>query len=77
MLLSEMSLEYEKSRAAIHLRLKELREEARTQEDPEKLSQLQARIKELVPLQTEAGALAELTARYYERGYHKNEAYTF
>lgn len=77
MLLSEMSLEYEKNHAAIRLRLKELRAEARAQEDPQKLSQLQVRIKELLPLQKEAKELAELTARYYERGYHKNEAYTF
>lgn len=76
MLLSEMSLEYEKSYAAIHLRLKELRAEAKTQEDPQKLARLQARIRDLAPLRREAKELAELTARYYERGYYRNENYT-
>ena len=34
------------------------------------------RIKELTPMLQECRDLAELTARYYERSYHKHERYT-
>lgn len=74
MLLSEMSLEYQKSHAAIRLRMKELREAARA--NPGKADIFQARIRDLNPLRREARELAELTARYYDRSYHKNESFT-
>ena len=34
------------------------------------------RIRDLEPLHRESRQLAELTARYYDRGYHKNAYYT-
>ena len=37
---------------------------------------LQQRIRQLEPLQRESRQLAELTARYYDRGYRKNAHYT-
>lgn len=76
MLLSEMSLDYKKSQLAFRARIKELRKEVRSETDPGKVAVLQSRIRDLEPLHREARELAELTARYYERGYHKNEKYT-
>lgn len=76
MLMSELSLEYKKSYAAIHSRIVTLRAAAKAEADPMREAVLQERIKALDQLRKEARELAELTARYYERGYHKNEKYT-
>lgn len=76
MLLSEMSLEYKKSQTAFRTRIRELRAAAKTVTDPRDASALEGRAKDLEPLCREARELAELTARYYERGYHKNEKYS-
>lgn len=76
MLLSEMSLEYKKDQLTFHARIKELRAAVKTETDPRKADLLQSRIRELEPLRREARELAELTARYYERGYCRNEKYT-
>lgn len=76
MLLSEMSLEYKKDQLAFHARIKELQTAAKTETDPRKADLLQSRIRDLEPLRREARELAELTARYYERGYCRNEKYT-
>ena len=76
MLLSEMSLEYKKSQLAFHARIKELQAAAKAETDPRKAAVLQSRIRDLEPLRREARELAELTARYYERGYYRNEKYT-
>lgn len=75
MLLSEMSLLYKQDQIAFYGRITELRAAAKTETDPGKAANLQSRIKDLTPLWREARELAELTARYYERGYHKNEKY--
>ena len=37
---------------------------------------IKRRIAELTPLLTQMNELAELTERYYERGYYRNEKYT-
>ncbi len=76
MLMSEMSLEYKKSCTAIHSRIITLRAEVKAETDPVQVVVLQERIKVLVPLWREARELAELTAHYYDRSYHKNEHYT-
>ena len=60
MTLLEMSAVYADSAAALRLRIAELRA-------------LRARIAALDPLLREARALAELTAHYYDRSYHKHE----
>ena len=44
--------------------------------DRESAELLQQRIRQLEPLQRESRQLAELTARYYDRGYRKNAHYT-
>lgn len=76
MLLSEMSLEYKKSHLAFKARIKELEAAAKAEPDPRRAAALLSRAKDLEPLRKEARELAELTARYYERGYYRNEKYT-
>ena len=76
MTLAEMSRDYEYAAKLLRQRLKELRAQAAAEEDPEALWHLQRRIAELTPMLTQMNELAELTARYYERGYHRNAKYT-
>lgn len=77
MKLIELSVTYRAGAEALHRRIRELREEKRSRTDPEELRRLDRRIAELEPLLREARELAAVTARYYERGYHKNEKYCF
>ena len=60
MTLSEMSQTYQDSAAAIHQRIVTLRQQERTQEDPEQAFRLRRRIDELTPLWREARELAAL-----------------
>ena len=76
MTLSEMSVQYDDSAALIRTRIRELRAEERQQSDPETARRLRRRIDELTPLLRECRELAVLTARYYDRSYHKHERYT-
>ena len=76
MTLAEMSRDYEHAAQLLRQRLKELRALGAAEEDPEKLWHLQRRIAELTPMLTQMNELAELTARYYERGYRRNAKYT-
>lgn len=76
MLLSEMSLEYKRSQIVLRTRIRELRAAAKAAAGPGDALALEGRAKDLEPLCREARELAELTARYYERGYHKNEKYS-
>ena len=76
MTLLEMSVQYANSAALIRTRIRELRAEARQQEDPEDARLLLRRIDALTPLLRECRELAVLTARYYDRSYHKHERYT-
>jgi hypothetical protein len=76
MTLLEMSVHYADSAAAIRVRLAELRAAERAAEDPEVARQLRARMDALQPLLRESRELAVLTARYYDRSYHKHENYT-
>ncbi len=75
MTLTEMSLLYTQSAEAIRLRIAELRQAA-AQADPDTARQLRLRVEELAPLLREMRELAVLTARYYDRSYHKHERYT-
>lgn len=76
MTLLEMSVQYEASATAIRTRIAELRAAERVQADANSARQLRLRIAELIPLLREARELAVLTARYYDRSYHKHERYT-
>lgn len=76
MTLMELSGAYEASAALLRKRLSELRRMLTQTEDPEVVFALQHRIAQLTPLLTEMNELSELTKRYYERGYWRNEKYT-
>ncbi len=76
MTLLEISLGYQAAAEPLRRRLAQLRREAARETDAEALWRLKRRIAELTPLLTEMNQLAELTARYYERGYYRNARYT-
>ena len=76
MTLLEMSKEYEAAAVPLRARLRQLRMELKLAEEPEEVWHLKRRIAELTPMLTQVNELAELTARYYERGYWRNEKYT-
>lgn len=76
MTLLEMSALYAESAAALRRRIGELRQAARELKDEEDRRLLRRRITELTPLLQETRELAALTARYYDRSYHRHERYT-
>lgn len=76
MKLEEMSALYEESAQLLRDRLSQLRKAIRETEDDDAQWHLQRRIAELTPILTQMNELAELTARYYEKGYWRNEKYT-
>ena len=76
MTLAEMSKDYEAAALLLRRRLRLLRLELAREQDPDRIWRIQRRITELTPMLTEMNELAELTRRYYEPGYHRNEKYT-
>ena len=76
MTLKEMSKYYQEAAIPLRQRLKLLRQMLAAAEDPEEVWRIKRRIAELTPLLTQMNELAELTERYYERGYYRNEKYT-
>ena len=76
MTLLEMSVSYADSAALIRTRIAELRVAERTAPDPETARLFRIRAESLRPLWREMRELAVLTARYYDRSYHKHENYT-
>ncbi len=76
MTLAELSPRYEEAAKLLRARLRELRQAAAEEKDPDALWHLKRRIAELTPILTQMNELAELTAHYYERGYYRNEKYT-
>ena len=76
MTLLEMSVYYADSAALIRTRIAELRAAERAETDPGAARRLRLRIETLRPLLREMRELAVLTARYYDRRYHKHEKYT-
>ena len=76
MTLQEISRGYEEAAVPLRSRLKELRGLLAAAEDPEEIWHIKRRIAELTPMLTQMNELAELTARYYERGYYRSEKYT-
>ena len=76
MTLAELSAAYEAAARPLRARLRELRLAQAAALDPEERWQIKRRIAELTPMLTEMNELRELTARYYERGYYRNEKYT-
>ena len=76
MTLMEISKSYEQAAEPLRQRLSQLRRLLDQAEDPEEIWHIKRRIAELTPMLTEMNELAELTARYYERGYWRSEKYT-
>ena len=76
MKLAEMSQNYEAAAELLRQRLRLLRQMLSEAEDPEEIWHIKRRITELTPMLTQMNELAELTARYYERGYYRNAKYT-
>ena len=76
MTLREMSQDYEAAAVPLRARLRLLRQMLAEAEDPEEIWHIKRRIAELTPMLTQMNELKELTERYYERGYYRNEKYT-
>ncbi len=76
MTLADLSKDYEAAAVPLRARLRQLRILLAQAEDPEEIWHIKRRIAELTPMLTEMNELAELTARYYERGYYRSEKYT-
>ena len=74
--LEELSLCYEAAAVPLRSRLRELRKMLEKAKDPEEIWHIKRRIHDLTPMLTEMNDLAELTARYYERGYFRSVKYT-
>lgn len=75
MTLWEMSRQYAADAEVFALRIRQLRQQANSEPDPEKYRQLQRRITELLPLLRQSRSLAQVTEHYYERGYRKHAQY--
>ena len=76
MTLLEMSVHYAESADRIRVRIAQLRAAERAEQDPEDARRLRLRQESLQPMLREMRELAVLTARYYDRSYHKHEKYT-
>lgn len=77
MTLKELSQGYRDSARLLRLRLRQLRQALAIAEDPEEVWHIKRRIAELTPMLTQMNELAELTERYYEKGYYRSKKYTF
>lgn len=76
MTLQELSREYRESARLLRDRLALLRRLRKQTDDPEEVWRLNRRIAELTPMLSQMNELAELTERYYERGYYRDERYS-
>lgn len=74
--LIQISEGYRVSAKNIRARLRLLRQQLKNARDPELRWHLKREIAELTPVLTQMNELAELTERYYERGFWRNEKYT-
>lgn len=75
MTLYEMSFCYREDAMRFRMRITALREEEKEAE-PKEAELLRRRIAELQQLLRQSRELADLTAHYYERSYHRNAGYT-
>ena len=74
--LSQLSAGYRESAGLLSQRLRFLRKELEKASDPEEIWHIKRRIAELTPMLTQMNELAELTERYYEKGYYRSKKYT-
>ncbi len=75
MTLREISADYRASAQTLRLHLRMLRRLAREETDKEEVWRLKRRIARYTEMLGQMNELAELTERYYERGYHRNAKY--
>lgn len=76
MTLREMSVQYRAQEGVLHGRIRLLTAYLEGEDDETTRGQLTERIRMLNTMRREAGELAVLTERYYERGYRRNVKYT-
>ena len=76
MTLQQLSGGYRDSARRLKERLRQLRMLLAQAEDPEEIWHIKRRIAELTPMLTQMNELAELTERYYEKGYYRSKKYT-
>lgn len=76
MTLLEISAAYAESAGKLRLRIAQLRAAERAATDPETARRLRLRVESLQPMLREMRELAILTARYYDRSYHRYDKYT-
>lgn len=76
MSLEDLSYGYVESAMKLRRMLRRMREQIRREQDPAERLRLQRQVYALEPILTEMNTLAELTARYYERGFYRDADYT-
>ena len=76
MTLSQLSAGYRQSARLLSDRLRLLRKKLEAATEPEEIWHIKRRISELTPMLTQMNELAELTERYYEKGYCRSKKYT-
>ena len=76
MTLKELSRCYEEAAVPLRRRLAELRQMLDKAQTADEVWHIKRRIAGLTPMLTQMNELAELTDRYYERGYYRSEKYT-
>lgn len=76
MTLKQMSRDYRAAADKLRTELRKQRKLLKTATDPEDRWHIRRKIAELTPVLTQLNELAELTERYYERGYWRSEKYT-
>lgn len=74
--MQELSRGYREAAKPLRQRLHQLRQMLAGEEDPEKVWHIKRRIAELTPMLSQVNELAELTEKYYDRGYWRSEKYT-
>ena len=74
--LKEISQSYREAARPLRQRLHQLRQMLSCAKDPEQIWHIKRRIAELTPMLTQMNELAELTEKYYDRGYWRSEKYT-
>ena len=67
---------YREAAKPLRQRLRQLRLALERATDPEEVWHIKRRIAELTPMLTQMNELAELTEKYYDRGYWRSEKYT-
>ena len=76
MKLADLAAGYLETAALLRVRLRQLRQALKSEEDPEERASIRHELAELGAILTQCYELAELTEHYYERGYKRNEKYT-